>query len=129
MRIIRILSDAWKSVAQTAPIHSTNASPTPPMNASPSSTARIETMGVVGTGAMGRGIAQIAACAGLAVNLFDSNPPAVAARQYLNDTFAKLADKGKMSAADADAALARMKPCNALQDLVNCDIVVEAAVE
>lgn len=90
----------------------------------------IETLGIVGTGAMGRGIAQIAAQAGLTVNLFDTNPQAVAAaRQYLQDTFAKLADKGKISATDAEAFLARVKPCNALEDLASCDMVLEAIVE
>jgi 3-hydroxybutyryl-CoA dehydrogenase len=90
----------------------------------------IETLGIVGTGAMGRGIAQIAAQAGLTVNLFDTNPQAVAAaRQYLQDTFARLADKGKISATDAEAFLARVKPCNALEDLAPCDMVLEAIVE
>lgn len=90
----------------------------------------IQTLGIVGTGAMGRGIAQIAAQAGLTVNLFDVNAQAVAAaRQYLQDTFAKLADKGKISAAASEAALARVKPCNALEDLAGCDMVLEAIVE
>ena len=39
----------------------------------------IETIGIVGTGAMGRGIAQIAALSGLTVRLFDANPEAVGA--------------------------------------------------
>ncbi|WP_240990094.1 3-hydroxyacyl-CoA dehydrogenase NAD-binding domain-containing protein, partial [Cupriavidus taiwanensis] len=90
----------------------------------------INTLGIVGTGAMGRGIAQIAAQAGLTVNLYDANPQAVeAARKYLQDTLAKLADKGKLSAADAEAALARVKPCGALEDLAGCDMVLEAIVE
>src|SRR5262249_1630029 len=88
------------------------------------------TLGIVGTGAMGRGIAQIAAQAGLTVNLFDTNPQAVeAARQHLQDTLTKLAGKGKISASDADAALARVKPCNALEALADCDMVIEAIVE
>ena len=90
----------------------------------------IQSLGIVGTGAMGRGIAQIAAQAGLAVSLFDTNAQAVAAaRQYLQDTFAKLADKGKISAADSEAALARVKACTALEDLAGCDMVLEAIVE
>ncbi|KAI3603414.1 3-hydroxyacyl-CoA dehydrogenase, partial (plasmid) [Cupriavidus necator H850] len=90
----------------------------------------INTLGIVGTGAMGRGIAQIAAQAGLTVNLYDANPQAVAAaRQYLQDTLAKLADKGKISAADAEATLARVKPCGTLEDLAGCDMVLEAIVE
>lgn len=43
------------------------------------SNSTIQTLGIVGTGAMGRGIAQIAAQAGLTVNLFDTNAQAVAA--------------------------------------------------
>ncbi len=42
------------------------------------SNSTIQTLGIVGTGAMGRGIAQIAAQAGLTVNLFDTNAQAVA---------------------------------------------------
>ncbi|WP_241021754.1 3-hydroxyacyl-CoA dehydrogenase [Burkholderia sp. Ac-20353] len=90
----------------------------------------LETIGIVGAGAMGRGIAQIAALAGLAVNLFDTNPQALdAARVYLSDTFAKLADKGKLSAEDGAAALARVRPCTALEELTACDLVIEAIVE
>lgn len=94
------------------------------------STSTIDTLGIVGTGAMGRGIAQIAAQAGLTVRLFDANAQAVsAARQYLQDTFAKLADKGKMSAEDGAAALARVLPCGALEEMADCDMVLEAIVE
>ncbi len=72
-----------------------------------------ETVGIVGAGAMGRGIAQIAALAGLTVKLFDTNPQALdAARAYLAKTFAQLADKGKLSAGDGSAALARVLPCS-----------------
>ncbi|MEL8480024.1 hypothetical protein J4W20_26380, partial [Escherichia coli] len=59
---------------------------------------QMQTIGIVGTGAMGRGIAQIAAQAGLRVKLFDANPQAVeAARTALADTLAKLASKGKLT--------------------------------
>ncbi|MGU7774327.1 3-hydroxyacyl-CoA dehydrogenase [Burkholderia sp. MR1-5-21] len=90
----------------------------------------LETIGIVGAGAMGRGIAQIAALAGLAVNLFDTSPQALtAARAYLQDTFARLADKGKLSVEDGAAALARVRPCTALQEFDGCDLVIEAIVE
>ena len=90
----------------------------------------ISILGIVGTGAMGRGIAQIAAQAGLTVNLYDANPQAVeAARQYLQDTLDKLAAKGKLTAEQTAAALARVKPCGTLDDLAGCDAVVEAIVE
>ena len=90
----------------------------------------IETIGIVGTGAMGRGIAQIAAQAGLAVRLYDTNAQAVAAASaYLADTFAKLAAKGKLSETDAQAALERVTGVNTIDGLAGCDLVVEAIVE
>ncbi|MCG5078852.1 3-hydroxyacyl-CoA dehydrogenase [Paraburkholderia tagetis] len=90
----------------------------------------IETIGIVGTGAMGRGIAQIAAQAGLAVRLYDTNAQAVAAASaYLSDTFAKLAAKGKISEADAQTAFACVTGVNTIDGLAGCDLVVEAIVE
>ncbi|HEY3599655.1 MAG TPA: 3-hydroxyacyl-CoA dehydrogenase NAD-binding domain-containing protein, partial [Paraburkholderia sp.] len=90
----------------------------------------IETIGIVGTGAMGRGIAQIAALAGLKVRLFDTDPAAVgAARVYLTDTFAKLTAKGKLDDIHARAALAHVCGAQMLSELADCDLVVEAIVE
>lgn len=91
---------------------------------------KIQTLGVVGAGAMGRGIAQIAAQAGLRVRLFDTNADAVAAaRTSLEQTWDKLVQKGKLTAGDAQAALGRVQACNALADLADCQLVVEAIVE
>lgn len=93
-------------------------------------TADIQTIAVVGAGAMGRGIAQIAAQAGLQVRLYDTNPDAVAAaRESLRQLWDKLAQKGKLSAIDADAALARIVPAISLQDLAQAQLVVEAIIE
>jgi 3-hydroxybutyryl-CoA dehydrogenase len=90
----------------------------------------IETIGIVGTGAMGRGIAQIAALAGLTVRLYDTNPTAVsAARDYLADTFAKLTAKGKLDEARSLAALACVSGAQTVNDLADCDLVIEAIVE
>jgi 3-hydroxybutyryl-CoA dehydrogenase len=91
---------------------------------------RIETLGIAGSGAMGRGIAQIAALAGLTVRLFDSNPKALAAaREYLSDTFEKLTAKGKLEQADAHAALARVHSAQFASEMADCDAIVEAIVE
>jgi 3-hydroxybutyryl-CoA dehydrogenase len=91
---------------------------------------QVETLGIVGSGAMGRGIAQIAALGGLTVRLLDTNPQAVAAaRDYLSDTLNKLAAKGKLKEADAHAALARVHPAAQTGDLADCDVVIEAIVE
>ena len=88
------------------------------------------TIGVVGTGAMGRGIAQIAAQAGSIVKLFDTNPQAPAqAVDHLAAQWDKLADKGKVTAEQAQAYKARLKTSASLQDLADCSLVVEAIVE
>ncbi|WP_345813553.1 3-hydroxyacyl-CoA dehydrogenase [Paraburkholderia sp. PREW-6R] len=90
----------------------------------------IETIGIVGAGAMGRGIAQIAALAGLQVRLYDANPAAVgAARDYLAETFARLTEKGKLEQARSLAALANVSGAQAITDLADCDLVIEAIVE
>ena len=65
----------------------------------------IQTVGVAGAGAMGRGIAQIAAQAGLRVKLFDTNPAALnSARDSLTNTWTMLASKGKMTEEQAHEA-------------------------
>ncbi|MBL8471732.1 MAG: 3-hydroxyacyl-CoA dehydrogenase [Rhodocyclaceae bacterium] len=88
------------------------------------------TLGVVGTGLMGRGIAQIAAQAGIAVRLFDARAGAAEeARAALVATFGSLAAKGKLSAAAADQSAARLQPVDALSALAGCHVVVEAIVE
>ncbi|PXW22616.1 3-hydroxyacyl-CoA dehydrogenase [Paraburkholderia caballeronis] len=90
----------------------------------------IDTLGIVGAGAMGRGIAQIAAQAGIAVRLHDANPQAVAAAHaYLADTFAKLVAKGKLDETAANAALARVTGVHAIGELAGCGLVIEAIVE
>jgi 3-hydroxybutyryl-CoA dehydrogenase len=87
-------------------------------------------LGIVGTGVMGRGIAQIAAQAGIAVALYDSRSDAApAARDHVAETLAKLADKGKLDAAAANAAVGRLRVAGALEDLAGCHVVIEAIVE
>lgn len=88
------------------------------------------TVGVVGTGAMGRGIAQMAAQAGSHVILFDLQPGATeAARTALADTWQKLAAKGKLEPTQQEAYLARVSRADSLSALSGCDLVVEAIVE
>lgn len=89
-----------------------------------------QTVGVVGTGAMGRGIAQMAAQAGSQVRLFDLQPGAAeAARAALADTWGKLVAKGRLEAAQQETYLARLLPASKLSDLSDCELVVEAIVE
>ena len=88
------------------------------------------TLGVVGTGLMGRGIAQIAVQAGVAVRLFDTRAGAAAeACDAVGGMLAKLAEKGKMDVAAARAATERMTVAASLAELAGCDVVVEAIVE
>jgi 3-hydroxybutyryl-CoA dehydrogenase len=90
----------------------------------------INTLGVVGCGAMGRGIVQIAALAGITVRIFDAAPGAAeGAVQTLADTLAKLQDKGKLAADAVGAARDRMHAVATLEALADCDLVIEAIVE
>lgn len=94
------------------------------------STSPFQRIGVVGSGAMGRGIAQLFAQSGSAVRLYDSNPAALdSAIASVADTFAKLVEKGRMSADAAAAARSRLEPAASLSALSDCDLVVEAIVE
>lgn len=90
----------------------------------------INIIGIVGAGAMGRGIAQIGAQAGITVKLFDLNGAAIqAARESLQQTWDKLVAKGKMSAQACQAALSRVVACADLADMADADLVVEAVIE
>ena len=87
-------------------------------------------IGVVGAGAMGRGIVQLFAQSGIAVVLHDTQAAAVdAAMAYLSDTFAKLAEKGRISAQQREQALARVERGDSLAAFAGCDLVIEAIVE
>ncbi|MCK9382319.1 MAG: 3-hydroxyacyl-CoA dehydrogenase [Sulfuritalea sp.] len=87
-------------------------------------------IGIVGTGAMGRGIAQIAAQAGIRVLLFDAlHGAALSARETVVATLGKLAEKGKISAEALAAASARLEVVPRLEELASAQIIVEAIVE
>jgi 3-hydroxybutyryl-CoA dehydrogenase len=85
---------------------------------------------VVGTGAMGRGIAQIAAQAGSTVTLYDQQPAAIAAaQQSIAEQWDRQVEKGRLDLAAAAANKERLRAATSLQDLAHCDLVVEAVVE
>ena len=87
-------------------------------------------VGVIGAGAMGLGIAQLAAQAGHRVHLFDTRMGAAdEAAAKIAQTLATLAAKGKLDAGAASAAAARVIPVHALGDFVSAKLVVEAVVE
>lgn len=88
------------------------------------------TLGIAGAGAMGRGIAQIAAQAGIRVLLFDLAPgAAAAAQQTIAATLSGLAAKGKIATEAAEAAAGRIEPAATLEAFAPCHVVIEAIVE
>ncbi len=85
---------------------------------------------VIGAGAMGRGIAQIAAQAGSQVWLYDAQPEATRkARDAVCQQWDKLLEKGRLTAEAVAGHKARLLEAASLQDLAECELVVEAIVE
>jgi 3-hydroxybutyryl-CoA dehydrogenase len=90
----------------------------------------ITTIGVVGAGTMGNGIAQVFAQAGFNVRVHDLAPAALdRARQTIERSLGKFVEKGKVSAADRDAALARLTTTTDLDSLREADYAIEAVAE
>lgn len=88
------------------------------------------TVGVIGTGAMGRGIAQVAAVGGMRVLMTDARPGAAQeARDFVEKMLARAAEKGSMSKDDVAAAMKRISIVNGLADMKPCHLVIEAVVE
>ena len=89
-----------------------------------------QTTGIAGAGAMGRGIAQLAAQAGSTVLLYDSQPDASAkAQAEVFSQWDKLRAKGRLDDNQTAHYKSRLVCAEALQDLAGCDLVVEAIVE
>ncbi len=87
-------------------------------------------VGIVGSGAMGRGIAQMAVQAGSLVRLFDAQAAAAsAAHTALAEQWDSLARKGRIGAEQAQQYKQRLSVAATLEDLAPCDLVVEAIVE
>jgi 3-hydroxybutyryl-CoA dehydrogenase len=92
--------------------------------------ADIKRVGVLGSGLMGSGIAQVAAVAGYDTAVRDIAQPILdKARAGIEKSLAKFVEKGKLQAADRDAALQRLSYTTTTADLESCDIVVEAVTE
>ncbi|WP_095155054.1 3-hydroxyacyl-CoA dehydrogenase PaaH [Pseudomonas sp. Irchel 3E13] len=85
---------------------------------------------VIGAGAMGAGIAQVAASAGHRVWLYDNRPGAAAqAIDGIARQLAKRVDNGKLAASARDACLAALVPADSLERLADAGLVIEAIVE
>jgi len=93
-------------------------------------TESIRTIGVVGAGTMGHGIAQVAAQSGYDVVLVDAAPAALErGRTQIGKGLERLVAKAKLSAEDRDQALGRLTTAGDLAALAAADLVVEAVVE
>jgi 3-hydroxybutyryl-CoA dehydrogenase len=87
-------------------------------------------VGVIGSGTMGSGIAQVAATSGCVVNLYDTSKEALAkSKSNLETTLTKLVEKGKIDTADKNRITANISYVNALKDLSDADLVIEAIIE
>ena len=90
----------------------------------------IETVGVVGLGTMGAGIAQIALLAGSeVVGREVSEELNERARGRIEHFLGRAVEKGKLDAEERDAALARLRTTTEVEELADCDLVIEAIVE
>ena len=87
-------------------------------------------IGVIGAGAMGRGIAQVAATGGMTVLLTDSRPEAVAdAVKSIEKALARLKEKGTIDQGAMDRALGRIKPVQSVEQFAECRLVIEAVID
>ncbi len=95
-----------------------------------STTVKPLTLGVVGAGAMGRGIVQLFAQAGHRVRCFDAAPGAAAkAVEFALGMIGRGVDKGRLSAEAFESIRANVSACESMAGLAGCDVVIEAIVE
>lgn len=90
----------------------------------------IRTVGVVGSGQMGNGIAQVAACCGMEVTMVDIKQEFLdRGTSEISQSLDKLVSKERLSQQEADSALSRISSSTELESLSECDLVVEAIPE
>jgi 3-hydroxybutyryl-CoA dehydrogenase len=90
----------------------------------------IKTVGVIGAGQMGNGIAHVCSLAGLDVRLNDLSEDRInAGLATINGNMTRQVSKDMIAEADRQAALDRIRPAPSYDDLAGCDIVIEAATE
>ena len=88
------------------------------------------TIGVIGTGTMGRGIAQISVVGGYKVKMFDAQEDAAAkAEEFIHRMVNRAAEKGQITEGEAEAAAGRLAIVNSLSEMGDCSLVIEAIVE
>ncbi len=90
----------------------------------------IKRVGILGSGIMGSGIAEVAAKSGFEVVLRSrQQATAEATVASLEKSLAKQVEKGRLEEAERDATLARVTPTSNLHDLADCDLIIESVVE
>jgi len=90
----------------------------------------IEKIGVVGCGLMGSGIAQVAAQAGCQVTVREVSQQLLdKGLQGIDKNLARLVEKGTLTAADRDQVRGRLRGTTNLDDLKDCDLIIEAIIE
>ncbi len=90
----------------------------------------INTVGVIGSGTMGSGIAQVAATAGKKVYLFDKNLDALLkSQQKLEKVLSRLIEKGKIDKVEKERIQSNITHCQSLKELSECNLVIEAIIE
>lgn len=90
----------------------------------------IRTVAVVGAGQMGGGIAQVAAVTGFDTIIFDAYPGAIeSCRAGHQKRLAREVEKGRLTAADSEGALRRVRYAQKIEEVGPADIVIEAVVE
>ncbi|MFL6742086.1 MAG: 3-hydroxyacyl-CoA dehydrogenase NAD-binding domain-containing protein, partial [Sphingomicrobium sp.] len=91
-------------------------------------TPEIQTVGIIGAGQMGTGIAQVCALAGIDVHLNDvSDEKIKAGFDNIDLHLARDVSRGTITEGDRRAALQRIRPAPSFDDFADCDLVIEAA--
>jgi 3-hydroxybutyryl-CoA dehydrogenase len=92
--------------------------------------SEIKTVGVVGCGQMGAGIAEVFCKGGFQVRVAEANPAFLAkGLKAIENSFTRAVDKGKITAEDKELYLSHLTGVESLVDLADCDLVVEAVAE
>ena len=90
----------------------------------------ISKIGVIGSGQMGRGIAQVAAFSGLEVYLYDVLPESLNnAVEFIQSQLDRGVQKNKWTENEAKLAINNLKPVKSLEEMSGCDLIIEAATE
>ena len=91
---------------------------------------QINSIGIVGAGQMGNGIAHVCAVAGMPVRIYDVSEDRInSALATINGNMARQVAKGALAEGERQDALQRIEPAVSMDDLAGCDLVIEAATE